>query len=81
LKLDGDTTPALDVLGRAMRSSDPNVRQQALVAIDSVGEASRALWTAAAALEFGKAHKADEYSRRMIQRIRKRLADSPNQAP
>lgn len=78
LKLGGDDNkPALDVLAREMKSSDPNVRQQALVAIDSVGEASRPLWSAAAAMEAGKAHKADEYSRRMIERIRARLNSSP----
>ncbi len=74
----GDAKPALDVLARDMKSSDPNVRQQALVAIDSVGEASRPLWRAAAAVEVGKAHKADEYSRRMIERIRARLESSPS---
>jgi uncharacterized sulfatase len=74
----GDATPALDVLGREMRSDDADVRQQALVAIDQLGEKSRPLWTAAAAIEVGKAHKADEYSRRMIERIRARLDSSPS---
>ncbi len=76
-----DTKPALDVLGREMLSSDPDIRQQALAAIDTLGEASRPLWKVAAAIEVGKAHKADEYSGRMIGRIRDRLAKSAKSAP
>jgi hypothetical protein len=74
----GPPNAALDVLGRGMRSDDPDIRQQALVAIDQLGDRSRPLWAAAAAIEVGNAHKADEYSRRMIERIRTRLAASGN---
>jgi uncharacterized sulfatase len=73
----GDTKAALDVLGREIRSDDPDIRQQALVAVDQLGELSRPLWAAAATIEVGKAHKADEYSRRMVERIRARLTASP----
>jgi uncharacterized sulfatase len=74
---EGDSKAALDVLGREMRSDDPNIRQQALVAIDQLGELSRPLWDATAAIDVGKGHKADEYSRRMIERIRARRNSSP----
>lgn len=63
--------PALDVLGREMKSPEPDIRQQALVAIDQLDEAGRPLWKAAAALDLGKD---EEYSRRMAERIRARLA-------
>ena len=53
-----------------IRSADPDVRQQALVGIDQLGEVARPLWSAAAALELGKD---EEYSRRTVERIRKRL--------
>ncbi len=62
--------PAQDALARAIRSADPDVRQQALVGIDQLGEVARPLWSAAAALELGKD---EEYSRRTVERIRKRL--------
>ena len=62
--------PALDTLARELRSADPDVRQQALVGIDQLGEAARPLWSAAAALELGKD---EEYSRRTVERIRRRL--------
>jgi len=62
--------PALDALARGMRSSDRDVRQQALVAIDQSGEVARPLWPEAATLELGKD---EEYSSRTVMRIRKRL--------
>jgi HEAT repeat protein len=82
LKLDSsDTRQCLDVLRREITSSDPHIRQQALVAIDSLGERSLPLWESAAAIEVGKAHKAEEYSRHMIERIRARLKKSSASPP
>lgn len=71
-----DRQPALDVLAREMKSDDPDIRQQALVAIDQLGDLAKPLWNTAAAIEVGNKHKADEYSRRTVERIRKRLAES-----
>jgi hypothetical protein len=65
-----DPRPAQDALARAIHSPDLDVRQQALVGIDQLGEVARPLWSAAAALELGKD---EEYSRRTVERIRKRL--------
>jgi len=65
-----DPRPAQDALARAIRAAEPDVRQQALVGIDQLGEAARPLWSAAAALDLGKD---EEYSRRTVERIRKRL--------
>jgi len=62
--------PALEALGRELGSAERDIRQQALVAIDRTGEPTRPLWAAAAALELGKD---EEYSRRTVERIRKRL--------
>ena len=58
------------VLAREMAAGDPDARLVALVAIDELGDATRALWPAAAALDPGKD---EEYSRRMVERIRRRL--------
>jgi hypothetical protein len=44
----------------------------ALVAIVDLGEATRPLWSAAAALDLGKD---EEYSRRTVERIRRRLTE------
>jgi N-sulfoglucosamine sulfohydrolase len=65
-----DLRPALEVLGREIGSTERDVRQQALVAIDQAGEAARPLWKAAAALELGAG---EEYSRRTVERIRRLL--------
>jgi hypothetical protein len=65
--------PALDVLAREMTSDDREIRQQSLVAIDQLGQASQPLWKAATALQFGRD---EEYSRRMAERIRTRQAAS-----
>lgn len=73
-----NSEPALDVLRREMTSKDREIRQQALVAIDQLGEASGPLWTAASALDFGKD---EEYSRRMVERIRARLEASHEPTP
>jgi len=61
---------ALDVLARETKSSDRDIRQQSLVAIDRLGDAGRPLWKTAATLDVGKD---EEYSRRTIERIRARL--------
>jgi N-sulfoglucosamine sulfohydrolase len=61
---------AIDVLAAAMQSDDPDVRVAALVSIDEIGDRGRPLWETAAALELGKG---EEYSRRTVERIRKRL--------
>ncbi len=73
-----DPKPSLDVLRREMTSKDREIRQQALVAIDQLGEASRPLWKAAATLDLGKD---EEYSRRMVERIRARLEASAEPTP
>ena len=71
LKLDAaERQSALDALAREIRSDDPDIRQQALVAVDQAGEAARPLWPQAANLELGKD---EEYSARTVMRIRKRL--------
>jgi len=69
-----DDRPALDVLAAGMVSTDPDLRMMALVSIDEVGDAARALWGQAAALSPGKD---EEYSRRTIERIRARLTAAP----
>jgi hypothetical protein len=61
-----------------MTSKDRELRQQALVAIDQLGGASRPLWKAAATLDLGKD---EEYSRRMVERIRARLEASSEPTP
>ena len=65
----GNPQPAVNVLAAEMRSSDADLRQQALVAIDQLGEIGRPLWRAAATLDLGKG---EEYSRRTIERLRRR---------
>lgn len=62
---------ALDGLAAEMRSAEPEVRMAALVTIDGVGAAAQPLWKDVAALEFDKS---EEYSRRTVERIRRRLA-------
>jgi uncharacterized sulfatase len=62
---------ALDGLAAEMRSAEPEVRMAALVTIDGVGAAAQPLWKDAAALEFDKS---EEYSRRTVERIRRRRA-------
>ena len=62
---------ARDALAAAVATDDPDVRLAALVAIDDLGTATRPLWPAAAALDFGQD---EEYSRRTVERIRRRLA-------
>jgi hypothetical protein len=59
------------VLAAAIDTADPDVRLAALVAIDELGEAARPLWSAAAALDIGPD---EDYSRRTVERIRRRLA-------
>jgi len=76
-----DAKPALDVLARETKSDDPNVRQQALVAIDQLGDKGKPLWNDVAAIEIHGKHKADEYSRRAIERIRKRFTESREPRP
>jgi uncharacterized sulfatase len=63
---------ARGVLAAEIDSSDPDVRVAALVAIVDLGEATRPLWSAAAALDLGKD---EEYSRRTVERIRRRLTE------
>ena len=48
-------------------ATDPDVRVAALVAIDDLGETTRPIWPAAAALELDTG---EEYSRRTVERIR-----------
>ena len=66
-----DDRPALDVLAAGIVSKDPDVRMTALVSIDEVGDRAKPLWPQAAALSIGKD---EEYSRRTVERIRRRLA-------
>jgi len=56
-------------LAAAILSPDPDVRVAALVAIDDLGEITRPLWRAAAALDLDKR---EEYSRRTVERIRRK---------
>jgi hypothetical protein len=51
-------------------TTDPDIRVAALVAIDDLGEVTRPLWPAAAALDLGKS---EEYSRRTVERIRQKV--------
>jgi hypothetical protein len=68
----GESQAAIDVLAREIQTTDPDVRQQVLVAIDELGHAGRPLWEAAAALDVGT-DKAEEISRRTVKRIRRLL--------
>jgi N-sulfoglucosamine sulfohydrolase len=68
----GEPRTACEVLDQTIAATDPDVRQQALVAIDQLGDAGRPLWEAAAALDLGR-DKADEYSRRTVERIRRSI--------
>ena len=61
---------ALDTLAAEMRSDEAEVRMAALVTLDAVADRGRPLWRDAAALEFDKS---EEYSRRTVERIRRRL--------
>ena len=61
---------AIDTLAAEMRSDEAEVRMAALVTLDAVGDRGRPLWRDAAALEFDKS---EEYSRRTVERIRRRL--------
>jgi len=63
----GGGEPAAGVLTEGMRSTDPEVRLAALVAIDELGLDGRPLWTKAAALEPGKAER---YAADIVGRIR-----------
>jgi N-sulfoglucosamine sulfohydrolase len=73
----GESPPALDTLGAALREADREIRQQVLVGIDQLGDAARPLWKAALALELTPG---EEYSRRTLARLRSRLAE-PAAAP
>ncbi len=70
-----DTPTAADESRAALKaeigSRDPDLRVAALVAIDDLGEITAPLWPAAAALDLGND---EEYSRRTVDRIRRRLA-------
>ena len=70
-----DTPTAADDSRAALKaeigSRDPDLRVAALVAIDDLGEITAPLWPAAAALDLGND---EEYSRRTVDRIRRRLA-------
>ena len=65
------TDDARAALGAEIGSMNPDIRVAALVAIDDLGEITAPLWPAAAALDLGKD---EEYSRRTVERIRRRLA-------
>jgi uncharacterized sulfatase len=67
---------ALGALAAELPTTDPDVRMAAVVAIDDLGEACQTLWPAAAALDLDKA---EEYSRRTVERIRRKagLAAGP----
>ncbi|MFM7243538.1 MAG: sulfatase [Planctomycetaceae bacterium] len=65
-------------LAAEIPATDPDVRVAALVAIDDLGEATRPLWPAAAALDLDKG---EEYSRRTVERIRQKVqSDGPTGA-
>lgn len=65
------TDDARAALGAEISSMNPDIRVAALVAIDDLGEITAPLWPAAAALDLGKD---EEYSRRTVERIRRRRA-------
>jgi uncharacterized sulfatase len=62
---------ARETLAAEMSAPDPDVRVAALLAIDDLGESTRPLWPAAAALDLDKEEK---YARHTVERIRRRLA-------
>ena len=66
------TDAALAVLREESRGDDPHVRLMALIAIDQLGAASRPVWPDAAAVEVGAD---EEYARRLVERLRSKLAD------
>jgi len=72
------TTAAADAaraaLAAEIESADPDVRMATLVAIDDLGDAVQPLWAAAAALDLGKD---EEYSRRTVERIRRKAGLAP----
>jgi uncharacterized sulfatase len=61
---------ARKALAAEVPTTDADVRVAALVAIDDLGEATRQLWPAAAALELDKS---EEYSRRTVERLRAKV--------
>jgi len=79
LKLPGDDRrPALDVLARGITAADADERQQALVCLDMVGEVGRPLWETARGLSL---RRGEEYSSRVVERIRRRLVASQGAEP
>ncbi|MCE9631811.1 MAG: sulfatase-like hydrolase/transferase [Planctomycetia bacterium] len=65
---------ALATLAAETRADDADVRLAALVTIDEVGDAGRTLWRDAAGLTL---RKDEEYARRIVERIRRKLAVAP----
>jgi len=62
-------------LAAGIATDDPDVRVAALVAIDDLGEITRPIWAAAAALDLDTT---EEYSRRTVERIRRKAGlESP----
>jgi len=69
---------AMEVLARGIAGGDPDERQQALVCLDLLGEAGRPLWVTACGLSLARG---EEYSRRVIERIRRRLVAAEGREP
>jgi len=67
------TDAALAVLLKEACGDAPDIRLAALVAIDQLGDAARAVWPAAAAIE---PSKDEEYARRLVERLRTKLPPS-----
>jgi uncharacterized sulfatase len=67
------TDAALAVLLKEACGDATEIRLAALIAIDQLGDAARTVWPEAAAIEPGKD---EEYSRRLVQRLRTKLAPS-----
>ena len=66
-----ESTAALDMLAREIEAADPEIRFAALSGIEQLGPAAQTLWGRVAGLMLGKS---EEYSRRIVDQIRGRLA-------
>jgi hypothetical protein len=66
------TDAALTVLLKEAVGDASEIRLAALIAIDQLGDAARTVWPEAAAIEPGQD---EEYSRRLVERLRTKLAN------
>jgi hypothetical protein len=66
------TDAALAVLLKEVRGDTSEIRVAALIAIDQLGDAARTVWPEAAAIEV---RPDEEYSRRLVDRLRTKIAN------